>query len=268
MKAAVIGDPIGHSLSPKLFALFSKALRAPLDYEAIRVAPQELAAALERFKGQGYCGVSVTRPHKEAAAALVGWKDAPSRVCGAVNCVSFADGAASGHNTDVPGFLDALALAGFAPRGRDAVVFGAGGAAAAAVYALASKEASAVTLVARGREKARALAEKIGKYFPKTKLEVGGERPADLCVNATPLGWSDADGSPAKAPRCEFSLDMVYGRETEFLKQCRAAGAVAVDGRAMLISQALRAWELWIGPVGTTGRANLLRRALEEVAWS
>ena len=259
MKAAVIGDPVSHSLSPRLFALYAALLRARLDYEALRVPAEELAPAFARLKQAGYVGLSVTRPLKEAVCALLDWKDAAVRACGAANCVAFSGGAAHGHNTDGPGLLDALALEAFEPRGKDALVLGAGGAARAAAHALRSSGAE-VTVCARRPEAAGALAAELG-------VRAGPPRPADLLVNCTPLGWEEGDPSPIEAPRCAVAVDLVYGRDTEFLRRARAAGAKTQDGRAMLAAQAARAWELWLGPVGGPGRAELVRRALEEASW-
>lgn len=258
MKAAVVGDPVSHSLSPRLFRFFSRSLDVPLEYGAVRVPEGGLPAAVESFRSEGYCGLSVTRPHKQAAFALAGSKDEAASACGAVNALAFSNGAVAGHNTDVPGFLDGLELAGFSPRGKSALVVGAGGAARAVAFALSSAGA-AVTICARRPEAAKALAAGLG-------VSSGEEAPSDLIVNCTPLGWNNGEPSPIASARCGLAVDLVYGRDTAFLRQARAAGAQTQDGRAMLAAQAARAWEIWLGPL-KEGRAELIKRALTELTW-
>lgn len=256
-RAGVIGDPVSHSLSPAIFAELSKALGRPLEYAAIRVPEGMLGSELERLIHSGYAGVNVTRPHKRAAAGLVDGMDEAAEACGAVNCISFSRGGSKGHNTDADGFLDALAMLGFSPKAQDAVVFGAGGAARAAVWALRRAGAARVTVCARRPETARDLG-----------VEVGAARPAALWVNATPLGWNPDDGAPFAGPaRCRFALDMTYGRDTAFLRAAKAAGAKTADGRGMLVAQAARGWELWFGPLGEHKRRELVERTAGAIEW-
>lgn len=260
-RAAVVGDPIEHSLSPAIFASFSKRLGRPVEYSAVRVPEGALAGALERLEGEGCAGVNVTRPHKRAALALCASADEAASACGAANCLSFSGGALKGHNTDVDGFLDALALLGYSARARDAVIFGAGGAARAAAWALLKTGAARVTVWARRRDPAAQLARDLG-------CEAGPPRRAALWVNATPLGWKDADPAPFEAEAmCEFALDMTYGRDTAFLREARKAGAKADDGRTMLVAQAARSWELWFGPLGDERRRELTTATTGEVRW-
>jgi shikimate dehydrogenase len=245
-RAGVIGDPIGHSLSPRLFDFFSKALEKPVEYSAILVGVGELCETFGRLREEGLVGFNVTRPHKKAVLSLVDAVSDAARACGAVNVVAFTSEEAIGHNTDAAGFGDALALADFSVKGQDAVIFGAGGAAQAAVFELKRLGASNVMLCRRG-EKA-----------PQ----------AELWVNATPLGWKEGEPSPAgESSQCRLAFDMVYGRETKFLSLARASGAKAVDGRGMLAAQALRSWEIWFGPLGEYARRKLAEQAIKELKW-
>lgn len=256
-RAAVIGDPVSHSLSPAIFAELSKILARPVEYSAIRVPQGMLGSELERLIRSGYAGVNVTMPHKRAAAGLVDGLDEAAEACGAVNCISFSGGGSKGHNTDADGFLDALAMLGFSPKAKDAVVFGAGGAARAAVWALVQAGAARVTVCARRPEAAKELG-----------VEVGPPRPAALWVNATPLGWKPEDGAPFPgAFGGRFGLDMTYGRDTAFLRAAKAAGATAADGRGMLVAQAARGWELWFGPLGERKRRELVERTAGAIEW-
>jgi shikimate dehydrogenase len=267
-RAAVIGDPIAHSLSPSLFAYYARVMKSPLEYSAIRVASPELEGKVAELRREGFAGLNVTRPHKQSVVGLCDWLDAPARLCGAANTLAFAENKITGHNTDVPGLLDALKHAGFGPRNATAVVFGAGGAARAAVYALASKEAKAVRICARNLEKAVRLAAEFRNFFPDVDISAGQRRPADAWINCTPLGWNDGDPSPAEGCEAGLAYDMVYGRKTAFLRQALDAGAKAFGGEYMLAAQAARAWELWFSPLGAPRRIGLVLGALEAVKWA
>jgi shikimate dehydrogenase len=166
-----------------------------------------------------------------------------------------------GHNTDAGGFLAALREAGFEPRGCRALVLGAGGAARAVVYALASVGAQ-VVILNRHPERASALAREFATYFPLARLSAEALGPealervasgAELVVNATSLGMAPAIETtpwPEEAPFPAGGLlfDLVYNpRETRFMRQAQAAGARALDGLRMLIYQGAEAFELWTG---------------------
>ncbi|TPW20286.1 MAG: aroE, partial [Elusimicrobia bacterium] len=137
LRAAVVGDPIAHSLSPRLFAHWAGARGRDLAYEALRVTPGDFRETLDYARNEGaWVGWSVTLPHKELAARLADELDASADLPGAANVLLFRDGRAIAHNTDGQGFLDALTAAGAEPFGSRAVVLGAGGAAAGVVAAL------------------------------------------------------------------------------------------------------------------------------------
>ena len=127
---------MSHSLSPKLFSILSRRLGKPIEYKAWAVSPGDFAAALKRFQKDGFRGLNVTIPHKQSAFKKAARLTPEARAIGAVNVLRFSPGGLKGHNTDASGFADALAGARFKARGKDAVIFGAGGAARAVGYAL------------------------------------------------------------------------------------------------------------------------------------
>lgn len=266
-RAALIGHPVAHSLSPRLFKLLGRRLKPALDYGAVDIAPGALEKALPRLAARRWLGLGVTRPHKQAVIPLLSRLTPEARACGAVNAIRFANGRSIGHNTDAAGFYDAVRRAGFSAKGQDAVVFGAGGAARAAACALGSAGARRVVFCARNKARARAAAKDLSSAFSKTEFSVGKARPAAFWINATPLGWKDSDKSPAPGrARCEAAFDMVYGRRTRFLVQAAEAGAFASDGLAMLAFQALRAWEFWFSrKIGKVRRAALAEELVKEL---
>ena len=254
--AALIGDPIGHSLSPAIHNAAFAALGLNWVYVAFEVAKGDAPAALAAMRALGVAGLSVTMPHKAAVAAAVDRLSPAAARLGAANCVVVSGGELVGHNTDGDGFLDALrAEAGFEPRGRDVAVVGAGGAARAVVAALAEAGVGRVVVVNRTPERA-AEAVQLGDG----RATVGSQKAitdCELVVNATSVGMGrgaddagpdDIPVDPALLGPGQVVVDLVYQPlETPLVAAARARGAAAHNGVGMLVYQAARAFELWTG---------------------
>ena len=265
MKLGIFGWPVAHSRSPRLFARLGKLLNRSISYEAILVA--DLPAAIKKARTAGWRGANVTVPLKEAAAALAGRLTPAAQVLGAVNVLCF-DRVVVGHNTDGEGLRDALREAGLKIRGKSALVFGAGGAARAAGWALAREGARKVRFCARTSSRASRAARALKPHFPKTIFSSGAAVPAQIWVNATPLGmkgFPDRSPAPRGLPSPEIAIDLVYGRRTAFQLDAASRGAIVMDGAAMLVHQALRAWEYWDKPLGARRREALAAPLLKEV---
>ncbi len=267
-KLGLIGWPCGHSLSPKLFAMLGRKIHFPLSYRAIPVRPETLVNQARRLQTSHYRGLNVTIPHKQSIIGILDSMTREAREIGAVNVLSFARGEVLGHNTDAAGFLDALRREGFDPKDRAVVIFGAGGSARAVGWALGKARARKVRFVARRPGQAQELAKTMRFCFPATKYSAGAAAPADLWVNATPLGMKGyPDRAQAASARCKAALDLVYARRTLFLRKAEAAGARVSDGRAMLVFQALRSWEFWFKPLGAARRRRLGDEIIKELSW-
>jgi len=146
-------------------------------------------------------------------------------------------------------------------------VFGAGGAARAAGWALAREGAKTVRFCARTASRAKLAARTLKPHFPKTKFSSGAANAADIWVNATPLGmkgFPDRSPAPKGLASPAVAVDLVYGRRTAFQRDAKARGACVMDGAAMLVHQALRGWEYWDKPLGDR-RAALIGPLLKEV---
>ena len=198
-----------------------------------------------------------------------------ARGIGAANVVTVGRRKLLGDNTDAGGFLDALAERGVPLAGVEALVFGAGGAARAVGWALASAGAKRVHLLNRNAGRAFALAASLSRQLPRTQFTAGPQWPRDalLWVNATPLGMF---GFPAQSPipagvtlpRGAWAYDLVYRPvETPFLRQAAGAGARTIGGADMLVYQALRTWELWFDPLGGRRRRELKTELMKKVKW-
>ncbi len=232
------------------------ALGIDARYLAWDVPPAELAAAVAALRAPDVLGANVTIPHKRAALRLMDRLTDVARAVGAVNTVVPTRAGLEGDNTDVAGFLAALAELGPSPRGSTAVVLGAGGAARAVVVAL-SRAGARVRLYNRTVERAAAVVRAVGSGI---ELLAPGELAAavgaaDLVVNATSVGMAGAaPGSPLPKgvlPRAGAVVDLVYRpTETPLLRDARAAGIAVQNGLPMLVQQGAASFERWTGRAG------------------
>ena len=247
--AAVIGDPVAHSLSPALHNAGFASLRADWVYVAFHVGDGDAAAALDAMRVLGIAGLSVTMPHKQAVAAAVDVLDPAAELLGAVNTVlPLGDGRLAGYATDGDGFVAALAAAGEPVAGKTVVVLGAGGAARSIVEALARNGATSVTVVNRtatAAESAAMLAGAVGRIGTVADIA-----DAELLVNATSIGMGTSElpiPGGLIAPH-HVVADIVYHpRRTALLAAADAAGATTIDGVGMLVQQAALQQALWTG---------------------
>lgn len=248
---AVIGDPIDHTLSPRLHAAALAARGSTDHYGAIHVPAAELASFLTTAGERGMRGLNVTVPHKRAVLDGCVRRTEEVDAIGAANTLVRRDDAWIAHNTDARGFALALQRAvgrGLSEALREVMVLGAGGAARAVVVALRAMGAGRVRIASRRRD-AAAWAEAHGVEwcaFPDAVAPASG-----LLVNATTLGLRDADPfpmDPTGVPVACRVMDLVYAEAgTRWVRSLQEAGREAEDGRAMLVAQAALASTLWFG---------------------
>jgi len=250
---AVIGQPIGHSLSPRIHSMFAAQLGIQLSYEAIEISADRLACMLPRLHSERYLGLNVTLPHKTAVAALCIAHSQRAQIAGAVNTLVRVAGGWEGDNTDGEGLVRDLARLGVRIAGRRVLVLGAGGAARGAIGALIGEQPAELVVSNRTPWKPEELAnffQAHGQVRPATHLALKGDR-YDLIINATSAGHS---GTMPRLPPdllepggCAY--DLSYGKAAApFLGWAgnQQAGIVA-DGLGMLVEQAASAFSLWRG---------------------
>jgi shikimate dehydrogenase len=251
---AVFGNPIAHSKSPRIHALFAAQTGQDMSYDTILAPPAGFAAAVNTFIGAGGCGANVTVPFKEEACRLAKTLTPRAQAAGAVNTLSFGDGILHGDNTDGAGLVrDLQTNLGCDIAGRRILLLGAGGAARGVILPLLEAQPAALTLANRTEEKAFRLAlEFTGKVAVLPEAcgfaQLAGQS-FDLVINATSAGLSDSElplPPHLFAPRA-LAYEMVYGRDTPFMRQARAAGARTADGLGMLVEQAAAAFFVWRG---------------------
>jgi shikimate dehydrogenase len=277
LRFAVIGSPVEHSRSPAMHRAAFAALGMPHTYEKLETPEADLPRRLQELRDGTFAGLNVTIPHKSRVLDLVDELSPSVRAMGAANTlVRTPDKLVVAHNTDAPALrqeLEALGdTAGLGPprtgameqatfRNRSVLVLGTGGAARAAVVAVASLGAARIIVRARSSEHAASLHELV----PTTTLEVQPLAAPDreredlaAIVQATSCGMQGGPaGEPvadavawASVPADAIAYDVVYiPRNTPFLERARQRGLVCDDGLGMLARQGALAFQLWLGVV-------------------
>jgi len=249
-KYAVIGNPIAHSKSPLIHRMFAEQTGQDISYEAIEAPLDGFAATIERLRAAGYKGCNVTVPFKFEAFKMCVMQTGRAREAKAANTLLFHDGEIWGDNTDGVGLIkDIETNLGFKLMFKDALLMGAGGAAAGVIWPLFNAGLG-VVIANRTVGKAQLIADEFagaGTVFARSYSELAGKR-FDLVINATSSSLSDAlpplpDGLFKTRA---LAYDMMYGRDTPFMQFARAQGAAIVsDGLGMLVEQAAEAFFKW-----------------------
>ena len=268
VRYAVLGDPIAHSKSPFIHQAFAEQTGLAIDYQAIRVPPEELTERLSLLHDQGYAGLNLTVPHKHLAYDLAVSQQWPMSTlasqAGAVNTLIRTDQGWQADNTDGLGLLTDVLRSLEQPdlSGLRLLMIGAGGAAAGVLGPLATAGLSAVTVVNRTLDKAQVLVDRLSVAHPAVSWQADGlqslspganrcDQAFDLVINASSasLQGQALEIAPGIFSRARLVVDMMYGAQpTAFMQQASHAGAQLVtDGLGMLVEQAAEAFERWQG---------------------
>jgi len=244
-KYALIGEKLGHSLSPQIHSAFFAKLGISADYDLVEVAPGELPFVLENLKTRGYLGINVTIPYKTEIMKYLDEISREALKIGAVNTIRF-NPVFKGYNTDYAGFGMSLNYYGVKINGKRAAVLGSGGSARAVITYLADNEAGSITVVSRNADAARQ------KYPELQSVNIGEFKASgyDLVINCTPVGMYPKTGlSPLEKEQLEgagFVMDLIYNPETtKLLEYAAELGIPCANGLYMLIAQAICAQEIW-----------------------
>ena len=275
-KIVLLGSPVAHSISPAVQNAAFQTAGLDFRYEAMEVAPEELAVTIASMRKQGWRGANVTIPHKEVVLPLLDEIHPTAVQTSAVNTIQIKDGHLVGHNTDLLGFMRDLRSHWQVPKTARSLILGAGGGARAVSFGLA-QEGFDLLLIARTATRAERVAEEIRRNYAVevSILPWTGESfmratsQCSLIVNATPLGMMPNDRTspwPADVPLppAAFIYDLVYSpRDTRLVQQARQAGLQAVSGAGMLLEQAVLSYELW---TGLRAPRTQMREALEKAS--
>ncbi|MEM8730769.1 MAG: shikimate dehydrogenase [Pseudomonadota bacterium] len=255
--AGVIGSPIAHSKSPKLFAHWLRKYGARGHYIPMDIAHEDVAEVLRTLPKLGFVGLNVTIPHKETVLGLADLITDRATLIGAANTLIFRpDGRIHADNTDGFGFMENLRAGApdWNPKAGPAIILGAGGAARAVVSALAEAGVDQILITNRTRIRAEKLKEDFGQRVQVVDWVQAGNiiESAGLLVNTTSLGMV---GKPEMRVPLDglrpntVVTDLVYAPlRTRLLQSAEAAGCVTVDGLGMLLYQAVPGFERWFGP--------------------
>ncbi len=256
---ALIGQPVEHSLSPRMHNASFVADGLDYVYVALDVRPQDLASAVRGAAALGFRGFNVTMPHKRTLLPLLDEMDEATRVSGAANTVVIEKFKLSGFNTDGGGLVEACQEAGIGIAGQRVVILGAGGVAASVAFAFAGEGAKEMHIVNRSAAGGRELSGKLRQAkkgikvqaYPLDALGEAASR-ADIIVNATPLGMKEGDPLPIPVEYLDEGravCDVVYrpGAETSLVRLARERGAHVANGKRMLLYQGVLAQKLWTG---------------------
>ena len=255
-KYAVIGNPIAHSKSPIIHAEFAKQTNQDISYEAVLAPLNSFEMKVRELIELGYKGANVTVPFKFEAFAIV-LPSSRALDAGAVNMLRFLDTEIRGDNTDGLGLVrDIKQNLGVNIANKRILLLGAGGAAEGVLHPLLEESPALLVIANRTLEKASSMQKKVElKNEHRTYLlnaqafDDLAHQQFDIVINATSTGLTDTAlpiPSSIFAEGC-LAYELMYGRETPFMAQARAAGAQVSDGLGMLVEQAAEAFFIWRG---------------------
>jgi len=260
LRLALVGENIGYSRSPEIFAAMFRTLGVDARFDTHSVSGLQLGECIGMLRKDGCPGFAVTIPHKQTILKLVDVLDSSAQMVGAVNSVAVRNDQMTGYNTDCDGFSYSLRRNGFTAC-RKALILGSGGAARAAVYAL-NRDFGVTQFVVIGRSPGSLLSLADQFNSPEQSLEITigddladphvADLGCDLMVNCTPVGGPNHVHEtiiPGEYAWTKVALyyDLNYNAENRMLDEARSSGVAAMDGSAMLVAQAVRSLELWTG---------------------
>ena len=245
-KYLVIGNPIEHSLSPKLHNYWIKKNNIDAIYDKKKLDENKLKTIISEIKEEKINGINVTVPFKKAVIPFLDELSPEAKDTQSVNTIYFQNGITIGHNTDIAGFELAIKYAKYDISGKKIFILGAGGVVPSIIYSLKKMKVSKITLSNRTKEKA----ENLKKLFDDLTIVDWGEKiDFDMIINATSVGLKNEDSLnfdySANGPN-KFFYDVIYNpRETIFLKKAKLFGNRAENGKMMFIYQAHQAFTIW-----------------------
>ena len=247
-KFLVIGNPIKHSLSPKLHNYWIKKNGIDAIYEKTKLDEDELENIVLQIKQKKIYGANITVPFKKAIIPFLDELTTEADSTQSVNTLFLKDNKVIGHNTDIIGFETSIKKSKFNILNKEVLILGAGGVVPSIIFALNKMKVSKIIISNRTREKA----ENLKKLFKKIEIIDWGEVPnSDMIINATSIGLKKEDHiilDFSLTSKNSLFYDVIYNPiETNFLKTGKKMGNVTLNGKLMFIYQALSAFNIWHG---------------------
>tara|TARA_Y100000768_G_scaffold18178_1_gene12532 strand:+ start:104 stop:892 length:789 start_codon:yes stop_codon:yes gene_type:complete len=244
-KFCVIGNPIDHSLSPKLHNFWFKKNKINATYEKKLLKDEEIPELVDSLRKTEINGVNVTVPFKNSIIPFLDDLSSEAKKTNSVNTLLKERDKIIGHNTDIAGFELAIRYINYDVKRKKAFIIGAGGVSPSIIFALKNMGCEDISLTNRNLEKA----EKIKETFKGITIEKWGNIPEfDIVINATSVGLKNENLNLDfnKTGNNKFFYDVIYNpNETNFLKSAKQRGNKIENGRMMFIYQAHQSFALW-----------------------
>ena len=245
-KYLVIGNPIEHSLSPKLHNYWIKNNNINAIYEKREINENEIEGLILEVKKKKLNGINVTVPLKKAVIPYLDQLSSEAEATQSVNTIYLDDDKVVGHNTDITGFELGIKNLKFETTNKKILILGAGGVVPSIIFALNKMKVSEITVSNRSKDKA----ENLKNFFKNLKIVDWGYIPEfDMIINATSVGLNKDDQinlDLSKVGKNKFFYDVIYNpKETNFLKIGRKMGNETENGKLMFIYQASTAFKVW-----------------------
>jgi len=245
-KYLVIGNPVEHSLSPKLHNHWFKENNINAIYEKKQLESSEIKNIINDVRNEKIAGINVTVPFKKEVLPFLDQLTTKSILSQSVNTIFKEGDAIVGDNTDIDGFELSLKNINYEPKNKKVFILGAGGVAPSIILALKSLGVSEISLSNRTRSKA----DDLKKIHPELKIIEWGEIDQfDMIINATSLGLKSEDKIEldfSKTKSGKMFYDVIYNPEqTNFLAQGKKLGNHIENGKMMFIYQAQLAFNIW-----------------------
>ena len=246
-KFCVIGNPIDHSLSPKLQNWWFKENNIDATYDKIKLEVHEIKNFIQEIKEQKIAGCNVTVPFKKTVIPFLDRLSLEAEQTQSVNTITYDNGDLVGHNTDIAGFDSAIKKLDFSLKGKKVMILGAGGVVPSIIFALQRMNVQEITISNRTKEKA----ENLRVLFNNIEiLEWGNLTDFHMVINATSLGLNNEkiNLNFSSSGNDKLFYDVIYNpHETQFLKMGKQLGCNTENGKTMFVYQALEAFKLWHG---------------------
>lgn len=249
----ILGDPIGHTLSPLMHSFMAEKMNIDMAYLAFNVGESDFKDAILGLKAIGGQGFNITAPHKIRVMDYLHEVDEEAKIMNSVNTIVNKGGKWYGYNTDGDGYIKSLLLDGVEIRNKDILVMGAGGSARSLCYKLAKQGVRSITITSRSIEKIHTIGNVVEKYTEAKFLDTFDKtKNYDIIINTTPLGMHPYENENS----CSFMeiisdktvcSDAIYNpKKTVFLKEAEKKNAKIHNGLGMLICQGILAFEKFL----------------------
>ena len=252
---AVIGNPIHHSLSPQIHAAFAKENGLDIDYESVLSPLDQFKNTMHQLIQQKFTGANVTLPFKKEAYQLATTHSGHARIAEAVNTLEFKEDEIIGHNTDGIGLVrDLEQNLDTHLKNKKILLIGAGGAAEGVIYSMLEKKPSELTLTNRTIEKSNVIQNKMDVHAKSfnvnlnvTEITKCPHQYFDVIINATSASLINAElhMDPKVFHEGCLAYEMMYGKETSYIREAISQGSKTSDGLGMLVEQAAEAFFIW-----------------------